>query len=89
MLAQRQVSEEIVTTALRVRVRKMELGSSLSGLLLNILQEVAEFLPERVGLSVLAVLRKRTHDPSIRFSIGGYSSRPRNMFLTVSTIFSD
>jgi hypothetical protein len=37
MLAQRQVSQEVVTAALRVRIWKTEFGSSRCGFLLDIL----------------------------------------------------
>jgi hypothetical protein len=39
MLAKRQVSQEIVTAALRLRIRQPELCPSLHGLLLDVLKQ--------------------------------------------------
>jgi hypothetical protein len=70
MFAQRQVSQEVVTAALRVGIGKAEFRPSRNGLLLDNLMEMAESFYKGVRPGVVAIFWRDIHDP-IAFVLSG------------------
>jgi hypothetical protein len=63
MFAQRQVSQEVVTAALRVGIGKAEFRPSRNGFLLDNLMEMAESFYKGVRPGVVAIFWRGIHDP--------------------------